>query len=91
MSKQIWKYILIDATTTMEIPENGNILSVDEQHGNICIWIEINTKNKKIPRQFEIFGTGTIMLEEEKTVRKFIGTVKLHDSNFIFHVYERLS
>lgn len=39
MSKAIWKYSLeIVDRQTVKMPQNAEILSVDNQRGHLCLW-----------------------------------------------------
>ena len=88
--KTIWKYKLSPDATELEIPGGSTVLSVDEQFGNVCLWVEVDTENRLAPRVFETFGTGHPIYTDMGITRKFIGSVKLMDGALIFHVYERL-
>ena len=65
--KRIWKYQLkIDECQTIELPEGFKILSIDIQHGEICLWTlvdddEFNKEHldsKQILQNREYYKTG---------------------------------
>ena len=84
MSKRIWKYTL-NPLNTIELPVDAEILSVDEQNGEICMWVALTPEMDAYPRRFIIYATGDTI---EFPVYKHIGTVKLNDGSLIFHVFE---
>ena len=86
--KAIWKYTLQPDNTTMEMPKGAKVLHVDEQHGSICIWAEVDSEQPTEERKFEIFGTGHEMPSIKGLFRKYVGTAKMQGGTFIFHVYE---
>lgn len=91
--KKIYKFKLTaHQKQSVAMPKNAKILHADEQHGEICIWAELDPDDKDYrARMFEVFGTGHEMNEEPETKRVHIGTVKLQGGALIFHVYERIS
>ena len=86
--KTIWKFTLHPDNLIMEMPLDAKILHVDEQHGSICLWAEVDDKQTREKRVFEIFGTGHEMIEQMGISREYIGTAKMQGGMFIFHVYE---
>jgi len=88
--KTIWKYKLSPDLTDLEIPGGATVLSVDEQFGHVCLWVEVDPSNQLVTRSFQTFGTGHPIHDFAGITRKFIGSVKLMDGALIFHVYERI-
>lgn len=90
--KIIYKYrITFEHNQTILIPSGGKILHVDEQEGEIYIWIEVDTSNKVEERKFTVFGTGNQMPEEKENIKyQHLGTVKINNGALIWHIYETL-
>jgi hypothetical protein len=86
--KTIWKFTLQPDSLTLRMPLEAKILHVDEQHGKICLWAEVDDDLPEEERIFEIFGTGHKMIEQMGISREYIGTAKMQGGSFIFHVYE---
>ena len=86
--KTIWKFTLQPDNLIMRMPLDAKILHVDEQHGSICLWAEVDDKQPREKRVFEICGTGHEMIEQMGISREYIGTAKMQGGTFIFHVYE---
>jgi hypothetical protein len=88
----IWKYELHPDSLKLNLPVNAQVLSVDEQFDKICLWCEVDpTAQETELRIFEIYGTGHRIEHDMGVSRDYIGTVKLQNGRFIFHIYERLT
>lgn len=89
--KTIYKYQLeVIEKQIVELPLGAQILTVQVQNGEPCIWAEVYNENKLVKRVFEIFGTGHELREGMGVDRKYIGTFQIHDGALVFHLYERL-
>ena len=86
--KVIWKYaIRIEDDLSIEIPRGGQILSVHNQRGTMCLWVLVNPKHVKEKRYFKIFGTGHRIIEDRIPLLKvFVGSVQFDD--LVFHLFE---
>ena len=85
--KTIYKYILKPwIKETVDLPEGAQILKVENQHGEFCLWALVNTRKKLVEqRKIIIRGTGH---EVEYDNIKFISTFQIDDGRFIFHAFE---
>lgn len=85
--RTIYKYTIQpeEGPFKIMIPEGATVLCAQAQHGEVCVWAEVQTENGPAPRYFEVFGTGhRIPLGK----RKYLGTVQLEEGSLVFHVYE---
>ncbi len=85
---EIWKYELLPITGApflMNIPDGAEILHVDEQREEVCIWALVDIDATPVSRSFAIFGTGQSVADNPM---KYLGTAKLDNGNLIFHVFE---
>lgn len=82
--KSIWKYKLEATSTVFEIPLGAKILTVQEQHGAVCIWVEVNVQSSREKRKFALYGTG----HNVSTLGTYIGSAMLCNGNLVLHVYE---
>ena len=89
MNKEIWKYIL-RPIITLDVPAGSQILSVQEQFGEICIWMLVDPTLEKEERRFEVYGTGHPINYDMGTWRTYIGTVKLENGSLIMHIFENI-
>jgi hypothetical protein len=87
----IYKYELPQHSShfSFAIPKDAEILKYDTDHqGKVCIWVLAYEFNSPEVRQFRIFGTGVSIYNGAGTKRKFIGTCKYPDGEFIGHLFE---
>ncbi len=81
--KTVYKYRLTGKyTTTLQLPKQAQILSVQMQEGVPTLWALVDPTEELIPRYFSIVGTGW-EIEEEVT---HIGTFM--EGAFVWHVFE---
>lgn len=94
MNKQIWKFILLPGHRNfakVEMPEGAEILTVQVQNANICLWALVTPENSLKSRNIEVFGTGhDIPFDGISIYRRYIGSVQLESGLLVFHVFERL-
>ena len=92
MNKRIWKFVL-KFTNIQEIsmPINSEILTVQMQKDNICLWVLVNSKEEDTEeRTFEINGTGIPFCSSDEDKRIYIGTVQMSGGSLIWHIFENL-
>ena len=88
MSKTIWKFPLKTTDEqVVEMPSGAEILSVQTQYGEPCVWAMVDPTHKRVAKVFHIFGTGHRIPEAN---RKFIGTYQLEGGALVFHLFEVL-
>lgn len=89
MSTTIWKFplALLNAQIIV-MPEGAEILTVQRQNEQACLWAIVNPERNKEDRLFEIHGTGNPMEDEFGVSRKYIGTFQ--QPPFVWHVFERI-
>jgi hypothetical protein len=84
MEKVIWKYIITYEKNKYEMPKGAKILSVQEQNGQICLWVLVEPDAEREIRIIEIAGTGLPIKIKESWI--FIGTVQT--DWFVNHIFE---
>lgn len=87
MSTAVWKFNLSAITTTLDLPEDSRILSVGAQGDFICLWALVDPEARKVKRTFKFYGTGW-NIEEPVTTLRYVGTVQMPYTGFVFHVFE---
>lgn len=86
MTTTIWKFpILVHDDQSIEMPRGADILWVDNQQGQPCIWARVNPYAPKEQRRIRIFGTGHPMPDE---LGDYVGTFMMKDGALVFHLYE---
>ena len=88
MNQSIWKFPtpIVDEFS-LDMPEGAEILDVERQDVDPCIWALVNTDAPLKPRRFAWYGTGHRASGIAKA--DHIGTVLLHGGRLVFHLFER--
>jgi hypothetical protein len=83
MMKQIWKYQLTGAVTTIDMPHFSQFLKVEIQDGIICAWFMVlpGTKQHSI-RTFKVYGTEHDIPMKER----YLGTFQRPPH--VWHLFE---
>jgi len=82
----IWKFVLpiVDEPKVM-IPGGANYLTVQMQHGELCLWAMVDPDAKLVEAKFRIIGTGN---PAEGVARfDYLGTVQNLGGGLIWHVF----
>jgi hypothetical protein len=80
--KKIRKYELLQSTIIM-LPEGSEILYVQEQNNNICIWVLCDPNATLKERVFDVYMTGEDLPDNPG---EYIATVHIRRS--VVHVFE---
>lgn len=89
MKKSIWKFnIESDNSKGIEMPKNAEILTVQEQGGNISLWALVDPKEEKELRYFEVYGTGHDIHYGMGVSREYVGTFQFDGGTLVFHLFE---
>lgn len=90
--KTIWKMpLIVEDIQDISLPKESTILSIQFQHGMLCLWAEVDTESSSETRMIEIYGTGHRIYGDMGIERKYIATVQEAEGNLVWHIYERLS
>jgi len=86
--KRIFKYSLLKLMTknTILMPKDAEILSIQFQGKELCIWALIDPNSEVVKKVIEVYGTGHI-IEPTTSSRKFITTLQFPNS-LVFHFFE---
>ena len=87
--RTIWKYPF-DTTEEfmLEMPSGAQVLTVQVQGGQPCIWALVDPSASLAPRQFLVHGTGHPVTFPHSLV--YIGTYQLMGGVIVFHVFEKV-
>lgn len=90
MTQTIYKYELqIEDTQTLALPKGAQVLTVQVQHGKVCLWALVNPKQPVLEdHTIEMRGTGHPI---ESGGLRYYSTVQLDGGRLVFHVFERVS
>lgn len=83
--KTVFKYpIDLRKDNALELPIGAEVrLFAEDPQGQICIWFEIDTDEKKTERKFRIYGTGHPMVNKWEI---HLGSIV--SGQFVWHLYE---
>lgn len=91
--RRIYKYQL--ETTDLQIIKvpalvgaksfKDQVLSIDVQNGNLCIWCLVDVEEEEREINIRIIGTGDIMPLLSK--KDYLGSYVLYDGKLVFHVF----
>ena len=82
--KTIWKFPLkITDRQPILLPSQHTFLSIADQGGQLCLWVEVETTKEIVERTIWIVGTGNPI---PRAAAAFIGTVLMRPG--VWHVYE---
>jgi hypothetical protein len=84
----IWKFKLpILDSYALYMPKGAEVLTVQAQGGQPCLWAIVDTDAENEVREFEVCGTGNPIYQNLQIQRKYIGTFQ--SPPFVWHVFER--
>lgn len=87
MSMTIWKYALpIEYGAILSMPKGAVILTAQAQGGRPYIWAQVDDEAPEVYHKILVIGTGHEL--EGPTFGKYIGSIHLHDGQFVFHVFD---
>ena len=86
--RSVFKYplTLVDFQTVM-IPKNAQVLCVQMQDSQPCLWA-LTDDSPKIERRFMIAGTGHVIDIPQGQSIHFIDTVQMSGGRLVWHVFE---
>ena len=85
--KSIWKFpIEITDRQTVNMPKTATILSVQIQHGAVCMWALVDTEEPTVDRTFIVHGTGHPCICDAS---EYIGTFQVASGALVFHLCEK--
>lgn len=85
MTPRIWKFKVMAGDTNPHhhyMPEGAEILAVQAQRGEGCIWALVNPLAPTQRRSFHIYGTGF----DIDPSHKYVGTYQ--SGPYVWHVFE---
>ena len=81
----VWKYpIPIQDDIRIEMPRGAQMLTVQVQHGDPCVWALVDPSLDPEPRRFRLAGTGHPITEAVRHV----GSFQLMRWGIGFHLFE---
>ena len=96
MNQEVWKFCTTDNGFAnrfeIKIPKNTQLLYVDiDAHNFPCIWGLVYPQEEMEIRYFELFGTGHTIPNDMGVVRKYVGSYRYQNGEFMGHIFERIN
>jgi hypothetical protein len=89
MSRTIYKYTLeIVDNQSIEVPTGAEFLTVQIQHGKLCVWAIVDPSRRTEFEHFFIVGTGHPIPSLETL--QHLGTVQLAGGSLVWHVFRAI-
>jgi hypothetical protein len=87
--KAIWKFPLQKADLQrVEMPESAEVLTVQVQGDQICLWAYVDPTDRKRARFFDVVPTGSELPDDFLYSHRYVGTFQLQGGALVFHVFE---
>lgn len=93
MNQEVWKFCTIDNGFVnkfkFKMPINAELLYVDLDENNFpCIWALVYPEAEKEIRTFQLFVTEQEIPNDMGVVRKYVGSYRYRNGEFIRHIFE---
>ena len=83
--KKVFKYIL---RRQIEMPKGAEILHVDNQREQFCLWALVDLEQETEKRNFAIVKTGNGFTMDALARFDYIGAALFDNGNLVFHAFE---
>ena len=90
--KRVFKYAfaIITDDFVIPMPEGAQILMVQMQGENPCIWSLVDATKPESIRKFRVAGTGHQISMDENSEYIYINTFQMLEGALVFHLFERI-
>lgn len=89
MTVAVWKFKLeVKDRQSIEMPQGAEILDIQTQNNEICIWALVDIDAKMDVRHFEVWGTGHKHYYEDYKKADYLGSVQTENGKFVWHIFE---
>ena len=85
--KTIWKFQvpIKDGIIKILMPKNAEIVHVESQDNQPCLWVLVDSENLQEIRQFRVYGTGHALIFGDT----YVGTVAIQTCfRLVWHIFE---
>ena len=82
----IYKYPLGPGRTKLLLPHGAQVLTVQMQQGEPCLWARVDPGNPPERRVFDTFGTGHKMPDDRTLV--YVATFQMDGGALVWHAFE---
>lgn len=86
MARCIYKYKISEIGTTL-LPKDAEVLHVDYQMGNFCVWVTTDPANQDmVETKIQIVPTGGEV--PASGFAEYLGTVLTDGGRFVWHIFK---
>ncbi len=83
--RTIWKFPFeVDDILEIAMPKGAEVLHVDAQNDQPCIWAMVNSDEPMEDRRFLLFGTG-LVVPHMKIMH--LGSFQMRGGRLVFHLF----
>ena len=86
MMAMIYKYPLAPGHTELRMPKGAQVLTVQLQNGNPCMWVKVDPGAEQEDRAFDVYGTGHDMPDDPRMI--YVGTFQMDRGALVWHVFD---
>lgn len=87
MTQRIFKYpISVTDSQAVDMPEGAQILTIQVQRNQLCIWALVDDDVPPVPREIHMRGTGHDCNGVERL--RYISTFQMMEGSLVFHAFE---
>lgn len=78
-------YTYTCTSVQISMPEGAKLLTVQDRHGHICLWAQVDMSRPHVMRTFDVAGTGHALNAD---AGDYIGTVQAMGGALVLRVFE---
>lgn len=87
--KTVWKFTMaVTDRQVLNMPAGAQLLDVQMQGDDPCLWALVDPEADRLPRQFRIAGTGHKLPADPG---RYVATFQMNHGALVFHVFEVVS
>ena len=84
----VWKFPTpIDDVFSIDLPKGAQILTVQVQRGEPCIWALVDPDAPKEKRHFVLLGTGHVHSKRLLEGCSYVGSYQVQGGQLVFHLW----
>jgi len=84
----VHKFNLNIGETVIDLPTSAKTLHVEQQYGQLQLWVETTPGEPTFERHYRVFGTGHPIDEVAGLEITYVGTALMEGGAFVAHVYQ---
>jgi len=89
--RTVHKFNLNIGETVIDLPMSAKPVHVEQQHGQLQLWVETTLGEPTFERVYRVFGTGHPIDDFEGLKITYVGTALMEGGSFVAHVYEAIA